>query len=117
MEWKEKWKSVRTVQYECSTTGQLLVPTRCPGSINERASTGSEPISSGCQESEWLLKYCQYLKNGAKWQYENEWDKKKIFRYEQHSFSQRFIHNLLPISNWLVVAEQYVLRITKSGVL
>jgi hypothetical protein len=40
-----------------------------------------------------------------------------FLRYEQHLFFQCFVSNLPPISHWQVVAKQYVLRNTKSGVL
>jgi hypothetical protein len=40
-----------------------------------------------------------------------------VLRYKRHLFSQHFVHNLPPISHSQVVAEQYVLRNTNSGVL
>jgi hypothetical protein len=40
-----------------------------------------------------------------------------FLKYEQHLFPQRFVHNQTPIFHRQVVAEQYVLRNTKSGVL
>jgi hypothetical protein len=47
----EKWNERRNerVHLQCNMNAVLQdnLPSRCPGSKNERASTGSEPISSG----------------------------------------------------------------------
>jgi hypothetical protein len=97
---------IRTFRFAlCSAEATSLVYTRLSVSLNIQI----------------LFRYNLPMRNRKGIVYEPS---KKLFnpvlillRYEQHVFSQRFIQIQTPISYWPAVAEQYVLRNNKSGVL